>query len=324
MADPKHLSPIYTDEEEARAHFEALRWPNGRVCPHCGVADESTELKGKTTRKGLYKCNSCRKPFTATMGTVYESSHIPLHIWLYATHLMCASKKGISAAQLHRMLDFGSYRTAWFLAHRIREAMKAEGLAPMGSDGGVVEADETLIFQNPDAPKTKLAATSMNKVMTLVERNGGARSFVVTDFRRETLEPILFANVSPSAHLMTDEAHHYMRAGRSFASHHSVNHAKEEYARQGNPTVTSNTVESFFGIFKRGMRGIYQHCGSQHLHRYLAEFDFRYSNRIALGVDDDYRTLIAVKGAVGRRLKYKKSVAKGQAAAEGEGQAAQD
>jgi hypothetical protein len=317
MTDPKHLDPIYADENVAWAHFEALRWPDGPECPHCGSVNNATKLGGRTTRKGLYKCNAkeCRLPFTATMGTVYESSHIPLSVWLYATHLMCASKKGISAAQLHRMLGFGSYRSAWFMAHRIREGMKAEGLLPLGSGGGVVEADETFYGFNPAGPKTRLASTQMNRVVALVERDGPVRAFVVTDFTRATIDPLLTRHIAPDAHLMTDEAHHYKTVGKSFASHSAVHHAEDEYVRAGDPLITTNTVEGFFGIFKRGMRGIYQHCGSQHVGRYVTEFEFRYNNRSALGIEDDERTERAIKGTVGRRLKYKKPIAQAPAEA---------
>jgi len=310
MADPKHLNPIYTDEAAARAHFEALRWPDGRVCPHCGVIGNSTELKGATTRPGLYKCKvkECRKPFTAIMGTVYEGSHIPLHIWLYATHLMCASKKGISAAQLHRMLGFGSYKSAWFMAHRIREAMRTENLSPMGSDGGDVMADETFFGKDPDAGSSRMAIRNMNKIVTLLDRTSGqTRSIVVKEnLSAETVAAILNANISPKARLLTDEATHYKTPGRAFADHKTVNHRADEYVSRLDPTITTNQIEGFFGIFKRGMRGVYQHCGSQHLHRYLSEFDFRYTNRSAVGVEDAERTARAIKGAVGRRLRYKK------------------
>ena len=175
--------PIFHNEDAARAHFEAIRWPDGRACPHCGVIGNSTLMKGKTTRAGLYKCNEkeCRKPFTATMGTIYERSHIPLHKWLMATQIMCASKKGVSAAQLHRMLGFGSYRTAWFMAHRIREAMRSDDTTPMGSDGGDVFADETYFGKNPDAPKSRTAFRNMNQIVTLVDRTTGRSVSVVFD-----------------------------------------------------------------------------------------------------------------------------------------------
>ena len=299
---------IFHNEREARLHFEGIRWPDGRVCPHCGTIGNSTLLKGKTTRAGLYKCKEkeCRKPFTATMGTIYERSHIPLHKWLMATHLMCASKKGISATQLHRMLGFGSYRTAWFMAHRIREAMKSDDTTPMGSGGGDVFADETYFQRNPDAPKSKMAVRSMNQILTLVDRTTGRSVSMVFDgtITTENLTPILEANISKDARLLTDEARHYRTVGRKFASHGTVAHARGEYVSKNDPTITTNQIEGFFGIFKRGMRGIYQHCGKQHLHRYMAEFDFRYTNRAGVGYNDDDRTRKAIEGTIGRRLMY--------------------
>jgi len=303
--------PIYSDEDAARAHFEALRWPDGRVCPHCGVIGNSTLLQGKSTRPGLYKCNEkeCRKPFTATMGTVYERSHIPLHKWLLATHLMCASKKGISAHQLHRMLGFGSYRTAWFMAHRIREAMRPATTTPMGGGGTPVEVDETFLGRDPLNPPEKgkkFRINHMNKVLSLVDRaTGEARSFVVTDLRLTTIVPIIEANVSREAFLMSDEATRYKHIGWNFAGHGAVNHSAEEYVSKADPKVHTNTIEGFYSIFKRGMRGVYQHCAARHLHRYVAEFDYRYSNRIAVGLDDTARAAKAVAGAVGKRLTYR-------------------
>ena len=298
---------IFTDEDAAREHFESLRWPNGRDCPHCGVIGQSTLMQGRTTRPGLYKCNACRKPFTATMGTVYEKSHIPLHKWLLATHLMCASKKGMSAHQLWRMLGFGSYRTAWFMAHRIRTAMGDTGFEPpMGGDGGAVEVDETFIGIRKGVKKGKGGAGHKMKVVSLVERNTGrSKSIVVDDLSLETIIPILDRNVSRNAHLMTDEAPRYAPIGWNFAAHGVVNHAREEYVSTKNPFVHTNTIEGFFSIFKRGMRGVYQHCGEQHLHRYMAEFDFRYSNRSKLGVTDSERAAKAVMGVVGKRLTYR-------------------
>ena len=303
-------NPIFNDEDAAWAHFEAIRWADGRVCPHCGVVDQSTAMKGRTTRRGLYQCNACRKPFTATMGTVYEKSHIPMHKWLLASHLMAASKKGNSAHQLYRMLGFGSYRTAWFMAHRIREAMRPVGGAKLGGKGGPVEVDETFIghdILNPVLPGTKRTIHNMNKVLTLVDRNAGeARSFVITDLTMATIAPILDANIAREAWLMTDEAPRYTGLGWNFAAHGVVNHSAEEYGRwERGVSVSTNWVEGFYSIFKRGMRGVYQHCGAQHLHRYVGEFDFRYSNRTALGVDDATRAARAVKGAVGKRLTYR-------------------
>lgn len=301
--------PIFTDEEAARAHFEALRWPDGRACPHCGTIGNSTLLQGKSTRPGLYKCKDCRKPFTATMGTVYERSHIPLHKWLLATHLMCSSKKGMSAHQLYRMLGFGSYRTAWFMAHRIREAMRTPGGEPMGGGGGVVEVDETFIGRdilNPPEHGKKFRINNMNKVLSLVDRTTGeARSFVVSDLRMSTLSPIIEANIAREAFLMTDEAQRYTGIGWNFSGHATVNHGNGEYVSKDDRRIHTNTIEGFYSIFKRGMRGVYQHCAGRHLHRYVAEFDFRYSNRIALGVDDTARAAKAVAGTVGKRLTYR-------------------
>jgi transposase-like protein len=299
-------SPIFTNEEAARAHFEAIRWPDGRVCFHCGTVGNSVLLKGKSTRPGLYKCRDCRKPFSATMGTVYERSHIPLHKWLLATHLLVASKKGISAHQLWRMLGFGSYRTAWFMAHRIREAMKSDDTTPMGSGGGDVFADETYFGRNPDAPKSRTPIRNMNQILTLVDRATGRSVSMVFDgaITAANVMPVLSANVAKDARLLTDEAHHYKTPGKAFAAHGTVSHARHEYVSRADPSITTNQIEGFFGIFKRGMRGIYQHCGKQHLHRYLAEFDFRYTNRIATGCNDTDRADKAIAGTVGRRLMY--------------------
>ena len=305
--------PIFHNEDAARAHFEAIRWADGRVCPHCGVIGNSTLMQGKTTRAGLYKCKDCRKPFTATMGTIYERSHIPLHKWLLATQLMCASKKGISAMQLHRMLGFGSYRTAWFMAHRIREAMRSDDTTPMGSDGGDVFADETYFGKNPDAPKSRTAIRNMNQILTLVDRVTGRSVSMVFDgtITAANIAPILEAHVAKEARLLTDEAHHYKRPAKAFAAHGTVSHARGEYVSRTDRTITTNQIEGFFGIFKRGMRGIYQHCGKQHLHRYLAEFDFRYSHREGVGFNDAERTRKAIEGTVGRRLMYARPSAAG-------------
>jgi transposase-like protein len=297
--------PIFTDEDKAWTHFEAIRWPDGRVCPHCGTVGQSDASKGKTTRRGLYNCRACDKPFTATMGTVYERSHIPMHKWLLATHLMASSKKGMSAKQLERMLGFGSYKTAWFMAHRIREAMKPASTPPMGGSGPV-EVDETFIGHDPlhpTKPGGRQGIANMNRVLSLVDRGTGeARSFVVKDLRMATIYPIIEANISREAWLMSDEASRYVGIGWNFAGHGYVNHSAGEYVVGATHT---NTVEGFYSIFKRGMKGVYQHCGSRHLHRYVAEFDFRYTNRIANGVDDKARAAKMVAGTVGKRLTYR-------------------
>jgi hypothetical protein len=219
---------------------------------------------------------------------------------------MCASKKGISAHQLWRMLGFGSYRTAWFMAHRIREAMNmGDANPPMGSDGGPVEVDETFIGNLKERPKARGGSGHKMKVVSLVERGGRARSVVVDNLSIATIGPILERNVSPAAHLMTDEAGRYGAIGWNFAAHSVVNHGKDEYVRYEAVTVHTNTIEGFFSVFKRGMRGVYQHCGEQHLHRYMNEFDFRYSERSALGVSDAERAAKAVTGAIGKRLTYR-------------------
>jgi transposase-like protein len=303
--------PIYHDEDAARRHLEAIRWPDGPYCPYCGSVAVK-ELGGTSMGPGWYHCTEkeCMQKFTVRVGTIFERSHIPLHKWLLGFRLMASSKKGVSAHQLHRTLGI-TYKSAWFLGHRIRECMKEqEPHSPLGGDGKVVEADETFfgdgghVFHNERGWQQKRGVGDKHKVMTLVERGGRARSVKVEDLEISTVESVL-AGADPQSTLHTDQAQFYKKAGKRFAKHESVNHGKKEYARGD---VTTNTVEGFFSIFKRGMVGVYQHCGEQHLKRYLAEFDFRYSNRIKLGVDDAERTLRAIKGAKGRRLQYKKSL----------------
>jgi transposase-like protein len=300
-------NPIFHDEDKARAHFEALRWADGRTCPHCGTLGNSTLLQGKSTRPGLYKCKDCRKPFTATMGTIYERSHIPLHKWLLATHLMCASKKGMSALQLFRMLGFGSYKTAWFMAHRIREAMDIPHPGPLGGAGKFVEADETFVGgkeANKHASKRQKTYDPYSKapVFTLVERAGHARSFHVASVTSKRLRPILVKNADRKSHLMTDGAQMYVKPGDEFFRHSAVEHQAGEYVRGDAHT---NTVESFFAILKRGIYGNFHHVSEAHLKRYLCEFDFRYNTRSALGVTDRERATAAVMGVVGKRLMYR-------------------
>lgn len=307
MAKTAILSaPHFHDEEAAYAYVEARLWKAGRDCPHCGVVDQSGPLKQtQHTRIGTYKCYACRKPFTVKVGTVFQASNVKLHIWLQAIHLMASSKKGFSANQFSRTLGI-SLKAGWFLAHRLREAMGSDALIPFGKEGGAVEADETFWMQDPDSAKSPHGGHGAMKVMTLIDRESGrAKSFVIDDLNRETIEAILRENVAKEARLMTDEAHRYKRAGREFAEHGSVNHGKEEWVSRDDPSINTQTVESFYSVWKRGMRGTYQICSKRHLHRYAREFDFRFSNRSSLGVDDTERAerlLLAVKG---KRLSYR-------------------
>ncbi len=299
----------FHDEAEAFAHLERILWAEGPFCPHCGNADAKriTRFEGAATRIGLHKCNECRKQFTVTVGTVFESRHIPLHKMLQAVYLMSCSKKGISAHQLHRILQV-TYKTAWFLAHRIREAMRTGGLAPLGGEGKYVEADETFLGDSETHRRRKGRTARARgphykrKILTLIERGGEARSFHLSELKASVVAPIVWKNISRESTLSTDEARHYRRLGKTFAKHIHVEHGDDEYVR-GDAHV--NTAEGFFSIFKRGMKGVYQHCGEQHLHRYLAEFDFRYNTRIALGYGDEQRTGKALAGIWGKRLTYR-------------------
>jgi len=301
-------NPIFNDETAAREALEAVRWPNGPYCPHCGVTDRIAKVEGEKHRAGLYYCNTCKGTFTVTVGTVFERSKVPLTKWWLASHLMGSSKKGISAHQLHRMLGV-TYKTAWFMAHRLREGMTDFDPPPLGGKDKVVEVDETFIgpardvFVNERGWQKERGTGTKRKVISLVERGGRARSIKVENLDAATIRKALFENIILDSALHTDEAQHYKRPGREFAKHESVNHSAGEYARKG---VTTNTVEGFFSIFKRGMTGVYQHCGEQHLHRYLAEFDFRYSNRVALGVNDAERVRRILKGIAGKRLTYRR------------------
>lgn len=300
------LPRIYTDENAARRHLEALLWPDGPVCPHCEVVDQATRLQGKSTRAGLLKCRACEKPFSVTVGTVFERSKVPLNQWVYATHLLTSSKKGISSHQLSRMLGV-TYKTAWFMTHRIREAMRPAAFTPMGGPTSIVESDETHFGKSELAPKGRVRKRfhwSRNIVLTLVERGGSARSFKVNSASQGVIWPIIAKNIRRESDLMTDEGSWYKAIGRQFATHNTVTHSKDEYVRDG--FIHSNTVENYYSIFKRGMKGIYQHCSEKHLHRYLSEFDFRYSNRIALGVDDAMRAEKALQGITGKRLTYRR------------------
>ena len=297
----------FTDNDVAREAIEALMWPNGPVCPHCGCTGKIGKVEGKSARSGLYYCGDCRKQFTVTVGTIFERSKVPLSKWWMAIHLMASSKKGMSAHQLHRMLGV-AYQTAWFMEHRIREAMRDGALWPMGGGGGVVEIDETFIGRK-EGHEVKRGYGHKNAVLTLVERNGRARSFHVENVTKEQIIPIVLKNTAAESHVMTDEANRYTRFGEDFAGHGVVDHSRDEYGytdRQTGMKINTNTIEGYYSIFKRGMKGVYQHCGEKHLHRYLAEFDFRYSNRAKLGVNDATRAAKIVAGAKGKRLQYRR------------------
>lgn len=300
--------PYFHDEAAAFAFVEGIIWNGAPNCPTCGSLKVYAIKPNpeKKVRMGLKKCGDCKRQFTVRIGTIFEESHLPLQKWLQAIYLMCSSKKGISAKQLERTLEC-TYKTAWFLAHRIREAMRSGDLSPFGMGGEPVEVDETFIGREPGMP-VKSGFNHKMKVLTLIDRGTGrARSMVIDDLKTTTIGPIVLANVQREAALMTDEAHRFQAIGRHFASHDTVNHARDEYVRYGDPMITTNTVENYFSVFKRGMKGTYQHCAKKHLHRYLAEFDFRYSNRSALGCEDQERTVRALIGVVGKRLTYRRT-----------------
>jgi len=298
-------APHFHGEEAAYAYVEARIWPEGPVCPHCGGVDRISKMQGKSTRVGAYKCYQCRKPFTVKIGTIFESSHVAMHIWLQAMYLIAGSKKGISSNQLHRVLGV-TLKTAWFMSHRIREAMRVDGGDLFGGNGGRVEVDETYIGRKKDAaakrPQERGFRTKLRVVSLIDRETGAARSFSANTSVAGEVAKIVRDNIAREAKLTTDESNLYKAVGREFAAHDHVMHAGYEYGRGD---VHTNTIEGFFSIFKRGMRGIYQHCDEKHLHRYLAEFDFRYSNRVALGYNDADRAAIMLNGIVGKRLTYK-------------------
>jgi transposase-like protein len=294
----------FHDEKAAYAYVEARIWPEGPVCPHCGGVDRIGLMGGKSTRIGTYKCYLCRKPFTVKVGTIFEASHVPLNVWLQAMYLIAGSKKGISSNQLHRTLGV-TLKTAWFMSHRIREAMRSDSLDQFGSGGGIVEADETYIGREPGTVMKRGGYYHKMKVLALVDRETGhSRAMVIDRVDTATIKPILLDNISREASLVSDEASHYKRLGGMFAARAHVNHAAGEYVRG---EIHTNTIEGYFSIFKRGMKGVYQFCGKKHLHRYLAEFDFRYTNRAANGFNDAERADKLLSGIVGRRLTYQTS-----------------
>jgi len=310
---------IFTDAAKARSWLESLLWAGGRSCGYCGTLEASSPIKG---RDGYYQCKSCRKQFTVMVGTVFERSHIPLNKWLQAAFILSASKKGMSAHQMSRMLGI-TYKSTWFMCHRLREAMKAGKLPPLGGAGKVVEVDETYFGNLPEhkigktnskglprAPGPRMGPHHKRAIVSLVERGGQARSFYAENAHLEKVAKIVRENVAKESRMHTDSSKLYTNVGKDFAKHESVNHYEKEYARGD---VTTNTIEGFFSIFKRGMKGVYQHCDERHLHRYLAEFDFRYNNRTALGVNDSERATNMLKGISGKRLTYRR-INEGEAA----------
>ncbi|MBS0566095.1 MAG: IS1595 family transposase [Proteobacteria bacterium] len=299
MSAANLLAPHFQDADKAREYLEALRWPDGVICPHCGVIGDHYKLQGKSTRPGLWKCKDCRKQFTVIVGTVFSDSKIPLNKWLLAVHLICASKKAISSHQIHRMLGV-TYKSAWFMTHRIREAMKSENGGLLGSGGGTVEADETYWGNNGQKPRNARGYQHKMKVVSLVERDGEKRSIVVRNVNAKSLREVLESNVCKSARLMTDEHSGYTLVGREFADHGVTAHSRGEYARGD---VHSNTVESSFSLLKRGLIGAFHHVGEQHLQRYVTEFDYRWNNR---KVSDKERSDKLLTQLHGKRLTYRR------------------
>jgi transposase-like protein len=302
MGTALFTEPRFNDDDAAREHLEGLRWPKGSICPHCGGADRQSKLEGASHRPGLYFCGHCRSQYTVTVGTVFERSKVPLHKWVLATHLLCSSKKGMSAHQLHRTLGV-TYKTAWFMAHRIREAMNIEPEGQLGGGAGTVEVDETFWGNKGKQAKGARSFHHQMKVVSLVEREGFKRSFHVRSVNAKTLGPILRSYIARDAALMTDEANAYKAIGQHFASHEFVAHSQKEYARG---PITTNTVEASFALLKRGLVGTFHHVGEQHLQRYINEFDFRWNHRVAMGVHDVQRTDIALKNIAGKRLTYRR------------------
>ena len=297
-------APHFHDEKAAFAYVEARVWPEGPVCPHCGGVERIGLMGGKSTRVGLYKCYQYRKPFTVRIGTIFEGSHVALHIWLQAMYLIAGSKKGISSNQLHRTLGV-TLKTAWFMSHRIREAMANHAPMVFGSGGTPVEVDETYIGQKEGVEQARGGFRHKMRVVSLIDRaTGEARSIDANKMVIGEIADIVYNNVARQAKLYTDEARHYWAIGAQFAAHETTVHARGEYVRGD---VHTNTIEGFFSIFKRGMKGVYQFCNEKHLHRYLAEFDFRYSNRVALGYNDADRADILLTGIIGKRLTYQRA-----------------
>lgn len=309
MADAILNAPHFQDADKAREYLESIRWANGVVCPHCGSMGQHRKFEGKAHRAGVWKCTDCKEQFTVTVGTVFESSKVGLHLWLQVTYLMSASKKGISAKQIERMIGV-TYKTAWFMCHRVREAMREELVGQLGGEGKIVEADETYYHREDNSSKKRkplkpgVALVEANKIVSLVERGGKVRSFHVTDVTGPNLKSILESQISAETHLMTDSSPRYnvVKRAPNFAAYDQVNHSKDEYVRG---KAHTNTVEGYFSILKRGLVGTFHHVSSQHLHRYTNEFDFRYNHREAAGFDDVQRARALLGNIAGKRLTYR-------------------
>ena len=295
-------NPIFTNANKAREHLERLYWPNGVACRHCGNANSAriTKLAGKSTRPGVHWCNECDKPFTVTVGTVMENSKIPLNKWVLAYHLMAASKKGMSALQLSRMLGI-TYKSAWFLCHRIRESMTPNSPAPIGGQSNVVEVDETFIGGKAKNRAYAKKEPKKHAVMTLVDRDGESRSFHVANVKAKTLREKIVTTVSRKSHLMTDELASYEKVGKEFANHGTVNHSANQFAKLGG-FVHTNTAECRFSLMKRAVYGTHHSISEAHLPRYLSEWDYKWNTR---KISDTERAAIAVQGGEGKRLQYR-------------------
>jgi transposase-like protein len=291
-------NPIFKDEEKARQYLESVRWPNGPVCPHCGNTENNYDLNGEAHRPGLHTCHKCRKQFSVTVGTLFERSHVPLHKWLLAFHLLCSSKKGISTHQIHRLIEV-TYKTAWFMTHRIREAMKDPVFTKkLGGGGKIVEIDETYWGNSYKRPRSQRGMQHKEKIFSLVERGGQIRSFHVESVRGDTLKPILKEQIAQDTHVVSDDFGSYRDIHTYFQQHSTVNHEAHEYTRG---EIYTNTLENYYSILKRGLRGVYQHVDKKHLRRYVGEFDFRYNTR---DISDTERTALGLKGIGGKRLLY--------------------
>jgi transposase-like protein len=300
--------PIFQDENKAREALETVLWPDGPFCRHCGNSDPDkiAKMQGKSARPGLYYCNECKREFTVTVGTVFERSKVPLTKWWMAARMINSGKNGVSAHEIHRTLGV-SYKTAWFMMHRLREAMTGMNAGPMGGEGKSIQADETYYGNSSKRAKGyRKGHSKKSGVIALVEPKGRARVFQVKSANAKTVREILVTNASRKSELHTDESKLYIKVGAEFADHKTVEHGWNQRGYYvGKDGQTTNAVENFFGNFKRSMKGTYRFCSEQHLQRYLNEFEFRHNNRSGLGVNDGERTVLAMQGSEGKRLTYR-------------------